>query len=83
MLFVCSQTVYCLLLDVKSVAFMLHHNNTVAALVFCAIKEGINGQAGILVIQPIRTHVVDCVVQRSNGVNNQLLVANHLSNIFI
>lgn len=73
----------CLAFKVEGVAALFHCNKALKRLALGVVQECLDGQAGILVIQPFGTHTDNEVVQLSDDIGHQVLVAQGLTNCFI
>ena len=74
---------FSLIFEAKGEALLFHGDEAAARLSFPAIDRNIQRQAGILVIQPVWAQVADKVVQCCDSMDNQLLLAQRVSNYFV
>lgn len=74
---------FSLIFEAEGEALLLHGDEAAARLSFPAIDRNIQRQAGILVIQPVGAQVADKVVQCCDSMDNQLFLAQHVSNYFV
>lgn len=74
---------FSLVFEAEGEALLLHGDEAAARLSFPAIDRNIQRQAGVLVVQPVGAQVADKVVQCCDSMDNQLLLAQHVSNYFV